>query len=249
VSDPRKPLVEVDGVTLQYETADAVIVGVYRVSFQVMPGERFMILGRSGCGKSTLLKAVGGYLNPVEGEIRLAGKRVVGPGPDRMVVWQDADQLLPWKSVRDNVAWPMRLNGVAKREADARADEYLAMVDLTRAADQLPHELSGGMKMRAAIARGLALRPAVLLMDEPFAALDALTRARMQDEMIRLQETTGATVLFVTHDIAEAAKLGTRVLVLSPHPGQVLANLDVGRFRDEDELADTIQGLIRETAA
>ena len=237
-------LLQVRDVTLQYETDDAVVLACYRVSFAVQAGERFMILGRSGCGKSTLLKAIGGFLKPAEGEIRLDGVTVAGPGPDRMIVWQDTDQLLPWKTVRQNVLYPMQINRVPAREARERADRFLKLVDLEHAADQHPHELSGGMKMRVAIARGLAMNPAMLLLDEPFAALDALTRTRLQDELLRLQAETGVTILFVTHDIAEAAKLGTRVLVLSPHPGQVLANLDAARFESREALAQTISVLI-----
>jgi len=243
-----QPLLEVEAATIQYESEAAVVVAIHQVSFSVRKGERFVILGRSGCGKSTLLKAIGGYLTPVEGRITLHGKPIGSAGPDRMVVWQDPDQLLPWKTVRENVVYPLTLTGVSKAEARERADAFIAMVDLTRAADQYPHQLSGGMKMRVAVARGLAMKPAVLLMDEPFAALDALTRHRMQDELLRLQAETGATVVFVTHDIAEACKLATRILVLSPHPGQVKANLDVGRFVSREALAQTVGSLIHEGA-
>ncbi|HEX2590798.1 MAG TPA: ABC transporter ATP-binding protein [Rhizomicrobium sp.] len=240
------PLLKVDGATIQYETDDSVVVAVWRVSFSVQKGERLMILGRSGCGKSTLLKAIGGYLLPVEGSIALAGVPVSRPGPDRMIVWQDTDQLLPWKTARQNVLYPMRLNGVSAAEARDRADTFIEMVGLTRAAEQYPHQLSGGMKMRVAVARGLAMKPAILLMDEPFAALDALTRQHMQEELLRLQQETGATVIFVTHDIAEAAALGTRVIVMSPFPGQIKANLDVSRFASHEELAATINRVVHD---
>ena len=235
MTDSVKPLVEVDEVTLQYETADAVIVGVYRVSFQVMAGERFMILGRSGCGKSTLLKAVGGYLTPAEGEIRLAGKRVSGPGPDRMVVWQDADQLLPWKTVLGNVLFPLLVNRrMPKAEATEHARSLLAKVNLSRFENIYPHMLSGGMKQRVAIARALAMEPKVLLMDEPFAALDALTRRKMQEELKALWDDVGFTVLFVTHSIEEALLVGSRILVLSPHPGRVKAELNADHLGFSD---------------
>lgn len=239
-----QPLLQVQGATIVYETDLARVVAVWRASFDVQRGERLMVLGRSGCGKSTLLKAIGGYLKPSEGVIALEGVPITAPGPDRMVVWQDTDQLLPWKTVRQNVMYPMLLNGVPRAEAHARAQDFIAMVDLERAADHYPHQLSGGMKMRVAVARGLAMRPAILLMDEPFAALDALTRGRLQDELVRLQEETAATVLFVTHDIAEAARLGTRVIVMSPHPGQIKANLEVSRFASREDLAATISGII-----
>jgi NitT/TauT family transport system ATP-binding protein len=242
----NEPLLKVERATIQYETDEAVVVAVWRVSFTVKRSERLMILGRSGCGKSTLLKAIGGYLKPVEGSIALDGVPVTRPGPDRMIVWQDTDQLLPWKTVRENVLYPMRLNGIARDEARARADQFIAKVDLARAADQYPHQLSGGMKMRVAVARGLAMNPAILLMDEPFAALDALTRQRMQEELLGLQKETGATIVFVTHDIAEAALLGTRVIVMSPFPGQIKANLDVSRFAGQDALATTISTVIHD---
>ncbi len=239
-------LLTVERATIQYETDDAVVVAVWRASFAVEHGERLMILGRSGCGKSTLLKAIGGYLIPVEGRIALEGCTVSRPGPDRMIVWQDTDQLLPWKTVRQNVLYPMRLNGVARDEAGARADRFIEMVGLTRAAEQYPHQLSGGMKMRVAVARGLAMKPAVLLMDEPFAALDALTRQTMQQELLRLQQETGSTIIFVTHDIAEAALLGTRVIVMSPFPGQIKANLDCARFASRDELIRTVDAVVHD---
>ena len=239
----------VTDASISYETAHAITVAVHRISFEVARGERLMVLGRSGCGKSTLLKAIGGYLKPSEGSITLEGKSISRPGPDRMIVWQDTDQLLPWKTVRQNVMYPMLLNGIARSEAKSRADEFIAKVDLIRAADQYPHQLSGGMKMRVAVARGLAMRPAILLMDEPFGALDALTRGRLQDELLRLVADSGATLLFVTHDIAEAVKLGSRILVLSPHPGQLIADIQAGDFANKAELTDKIAGMIREEHA
>ena len=245
-----RPLLDVIDVTLQYRTADRVVTATRGVSFSVDQSDRFVILGPSGCGKSTLLKAVAGFVAPVQGRILLSGAPVTRPGPDRVVVFQEFDQLLPWKTVLQNVTFALTASGrLQSREADERARHYLEMVRLTSFAGSFPHTLSGGMKQRVAIARAMAMEPRILLMDEPFAALDALTRARLQDELVRLQEKTAATVLFVTHDIAEAAKLGTRVLVLSPHPGQVLAELDPARFSDRAALAETVQGLIRETAA
>ena len=220
------PLLDVNGVTLQYKTPNVIVTATYRVDFQILRGDRFVLLGPSGCGKSTLLKAVGGYLAPTEGTMRLNGQLITHPGPDRMMVFQEFDQLLPWKTVRGNVRFALeasrRLN---KREADERAMHYIDKVNLTKFADSYPHTLSGGMKQRVAIARGMAMEPDILLMDEPFAALDALTRRRMQDELLRLWDDTHFTVLFVTHSIPEAIKIGTRILLLSPHPGQVRAEL------------------------
>ncbi len=221
------PLLDVRGVTLQYKTREHLITATYRVDFSVLRSDRFVLLGPSGCGKSTLLKAVGGYLAPVEGSIRLNGVDVRRPGPDRMMVFQEFDQLLPWKTVRENVVFPLLATGkIAGREALNKANEYIAKVNLAKFADSYPHTLSGGMKQRVAIARGMAMEPEILLMDEPFAALDALTRRKMQDELLQLWDDTRFTVLFVTHSIAEAIKIGNRILLLSPHPGQVKAELD-----------------------
>lgn len=222
------PLVDVRDVSLQYTAGRLSILATYKVSARIFEGDRFVLLGPSGCGKSTLLKAIGGFHKPSEGEIRLRGRKVTEPGPDRMMVFQEFDQLLPWKTVVQNVAFPLIESGKVKnrREADERARHYLAKVNLTKFSDNYPHMLSGGMKQRVAIARGMAMEPDILLMDEPFAALDALTRVKMQDELLELWDDTHFTVLFVTHSIAEAIKIGNRILLLSPHPGQVKAELN-----------------------
>src|SRR5216110_723033 len=225
--DSLQPLLDVRGVTLQYKTKDHLITATYRVDFQVFRSDRFVVLGPSGCGKSTLLKAVGGYMMPVEGEIRLKGRRVTKPGPDRMMVFQEFDQLLPWRTVKQNVMFPLLSIGKFKGcAAEERAMHYIEKVNLAKFEDSFPHTLSGGMKQRVAIARGMAMEPDVLLMDEPFAALDALTRRKMQDELLQLWDDTHFTVLFVTHSIPEAIKIGSRILLLSPHPGQVKAELN-----------------------
>ena len=231
-----EPILDVDGVTLQYKTKEHLITATYRVGFQIFPADRFVLLGPSGCGKSTLLKGVAGYLKPVEGEMRLKGRVITEPGPDRVMVFQEFDQLLPWKTVKQNITFAL-LNGgrcATKAQADEIAREYIHKVKLDRFEDTYPHMLSGGMKQRVAIARGMAMEPDILLMDEPFAALDALTRRQMQEELLQLWEDTHFTVLFVTHSIEEALIVGSRVLVLSPHPGQVKAELNAHHLGHTD---------------
>ena len=183
------PLLAVHGVTLQYRTKEQRLTAVYRVSFNVLPSDRFVILGPSGCGKSTVLKAVGGYIQPVEGRILLNGSVVEKPGPDRVFVFQEFEQLLPWKTVHDNITFALTASGkFQKHEAEDRARHFIEKVNLSGFANSYPHTLSGGMKQRAAIARGMAMEPEILLMDEPFAALDALTRRKMQEELLQLWE-------------------------------------------------------------
>jgi NitT/TauT family transport system ATP-binding protein len=222
-----RPLLEVEGVTLQYRTRDHLVTATYRVSFNVHASDRFVILGPSGCGKSTLLKAVGGYIKPVEGSVALNGTPIHSPGPDRIFVFQEFDQLLPWKTVEENIVFALTASGkLARREAVDRATDFIHKVKLTEFARNFPHTLSGGMKQRAAIARAMAMEPRILLMDEPFAALDALTRTQMQDELLQLWQDTKFTVLFVTHSIPEALRIGSRILLLSAHPGQVKAEVN-----------------------
>jgi NitT/TauT family transport system ATP-binding protein len=222
-----QPLLDVRGVTIQYKTQAHLITATYRVSFNVLQGDRFVVVGPSGCGKSTLLKAIGGYLAPTEGDIKLKGELITKPGPDRIMVFQEFDQLLPWKTVFENVMFPLKTTGTLRgKAAEDRAMHYIEKVNLTEFAHSYPHTLSGGMKQRVAIARGMAMEPDILLMDEPFAALDALTRTRMQDELLGLWDEIRFTVLFVTHSIPEAIKLGSRILLLSPHPGQVKAEIN-----------------------
>jgi sulfonate transport system ATP-binding protein len=222
-------LLEVKGVTLQYKTPRHLVTATYRVDFSVQQGDRYVILGPSGCGKSTLLKSVGGFMPPVEGSIRIRGHEIDGPGPDRMMVFQEFEQLMPWKTVFENVLFPMKVTRkFPAAEAKARAKAVIEKVKLSDFEDAYPHMLSGGMKMRVAIARAMALEPDILLMDEPFAALDALTRRVMQQELLSLWDQLRFTVMFVTHSIEEAIIVGSRILVLSPHPGRVRAELDAG---------------------
>ncbi|MBD8601763.1 ABC transporter ATP-binding protein [Pseudomonas sp. CFBP 8771] len=224
-------LLQVDNVSLEYRTSERVVRATHQVSFEVDRADRFVLLGPSGCGKSTLLKAVAGFIKPSEGQIRLAGERIEEPGPDRIVVFQEFDQLPAWKTVIENVMFPLLASRTLKRaEANERARHYLEKVGLSAFADAYPHTLSGGMKARVAIARALATQPKILLMDEPFAALDALTRRKMQEELLELWQEVRFTLLFVTHSIEEALVVGNRILLLSPHPGRVRAEINSHQF-------------------
>lgn len=239
-----KVLLEVNGATVSYNTKTTRHVANYKVTFNVNHGDRLMLLGHSGCGKSTLLKAIGGYLPLENGEILLSGKPVIEPGPDRMVVWQDSDQLLRWKTVLGNVMFPLVENGIDKEEAEDIAIHYLRKTKLSHALDKYPYQLSGGMKMRVAIARALAMKPKILLMDEPFGALDALTRSELQDELLSISNETHTTIIFVTHDIGEAVKLGTKIVILSQNHGQVKAILNGGQPELENKIERIIRGEI-----
>src|SRR5471030_2020420 len=240
-------LLTVDNVSLEYRTRERIVRATHDVSFDVYGGDRFVLLGPSGCGKSTLLKAVAGFIQPTSGTISLDGQAVRGPGADRIVVFQEFDQLPPWKTVLQNVAFPLRVAKKLKRaEANERALHYLEKVGLASFANAYPHTLSGGMKQRVAIARALAMQPRVLLMDEPFAALDALTRRKMQEELLRLWDDASFTLLFVTHSIEEALIVGNRILLLTPHPGRVRAELNSHQFtKDSSRRNDFQQSVAR----
>lgn len=225
-------LLSVEHVKIGYEVNGEMVVAVGDVSFEVRPGEKIMLLGPSGCGKSTLLKAVAGFLELIDGTITVAGRQTIKPGPDRAVVFQEFDQLFPWRTVRDNIVYPQRVIGRAKDEAGRRADEYLELMHLEPAAQRYPYQLSGGMKQRVAIARALALDPLILLMDEPFGALDAQTRSRLQAELNDVAARTNVTILFVTHSIQEAVYIGHRVVVLGTPPSTVVEVVDVSHLDD-----------------
>jgi NitT/TauT family transport system ATP-binding protein len=220
------PHLRLEQVSLQYTHAGRRLLATYRVDLAVGEGERLVVLGPSGCGKSSLLKAIAGFLKPVEGRISLRGREVHGPGPDRAMVFQEFDQLFPWKTVRQNLLFALAMTGKRGPLALASANRSLDMVGLAKMADDYPHTLSGGMKQRAAIARALAMGSELVLMDEPFAALDPITRKHMQDELLGLWLRARFTMVFVTHSIEEALLLGSRILVLSPRPGQIVEELD-----------------------
>ncbi|MFG2979500.1 ABC transporter ATP-binding protein [Streptomyces sp. NPDC048331] len=190
------------------------------IDLEIEAGEFVVVVGPSGCGKSTLLDLLGGLTRPTSGRILLDGKPITGPGLDRGIVFQQY-ALLPWRTALGNVEFGLEATGVPRRERSARAREFLDLVGLTGFEDRHPHELSGGMRQRVAIARSLAYDPDVLLMDEPFAALDAQTRESLQDELRRIWQRTGKTVVFITHGIEEAVYLGQKVAVMTSRPGRV----------------------------
>ncbi|WP_067708082.1 ABC transporter ATP-binding protein [Nocardia yamanashiensis] len=203
------------------------------ISVDVRAGEFLVLVGPSGSGKSTLLDLLGGLSKPTAGQILLDGAPIAGPGLDRGIVFQQY-ALLPWRTARANIEFGLEAKGVRRPERRRIADEYLELVGLAGFGNRYPHELSGGMKQRVAIARSLAFDPEVLLMDEPFAALDAQTRESLQDELLRIWRTTGKTILFITHGIDEAVYLGQRVAVLTSRPGRVKAVVDIDLDRDGD---------------
>lgn len=208
-------LLEISGLTKNYHDAPDSDDILKNLNLQVEEGEFVCILGPSGCGKTTLIRCIAGF-EDYEGQIAVEGKTVDKPGIDRIMVFQDFNQLFPWKTVRKNIQYPLKINGITdKEELDRIVREHLELVGLADYADFYPHQLSGGMKQRVAIAKGLALNPKIILMDEPFASLDAMTRNKLQAELWRIKEKENATVIFITHNIQEALVLGTRILLLS----------------------------------
>src|SRR5215207_328084 len=231
------PLIEVRDVSLVYDTPAGQVTGVDKANFSIEQSEFLCIVGPSGCGKSTLLNIIAGFLSPTGGEIRIGGKAVTGHGMDRGVVFQDFAQLFPWRTALGNVTFGLEMKGIGKAERDEIALKQLRLVKLEKFARSYPHHLSGGMQQRVAIARALAYNPAVLLMDEPFAALDALTRDDMQRLLAEVWRETRKTVIYVTHNVAEAVFLADRVIVMTPHPGTVKAEVPVRMPRPRDPLS------------
>jgi NitT/TauT family transport system ATP-binding protein len=229
--------IEVRNVSLAYDTPAGRVVGVEGASFDIAQSEFLCLVGPSGCGKTTLLNIIAGFLAPTAGEIRIAGKPVTGHGTDRGIVFQDFAQLFPWRTALGNVTFGLEMKGVGKAEREAIAREQLKLVKLEKFVQSYPHHLSGGMQQRVAIARALAYNPSVLLMDEPFAALDALTRDDMQRLLAEVWRETKKTVVYVTHNVAEAVYLADRVVVMSPHPGTVKAEVPIRLTRPRDPLS------------
>src|ERR1700716_3578559 len=231
------PHIEVSNASLIYDTPAGQVQGVAEVSFAIEASEFVCIVGPSGCGKSTLLNIIAGFLAPTGGEIRIGGKAVTGHGLDRGVVFQDFAQLFPWRTALGNVSFGLEMKGIGKAEREEIARKQLALVKLEKFVLSYPHHLSGGMQQRDPLARALAYNPAVLLMDEPFAALDALTRDDMQRLLAGVWRETRKTVVYVTHNVAEAVYLADRVVVMTPHPGMVKTEVPIRLQRPRDPLS------------
>jgi len=225
-------ILQAEALSKTFETERGPITAVARLSFNVAPGEFVCIVGPSGCGKSTLLQLLGGLLPPSSGQVRLDGVPLVAPPPEISIVFQKPN-LMPWRTVTDNILLPLQIQGVPAAYAQQRIKETLALVGLAEFASAYPKELSGGMEQRIAVARALIQEPRILLLDEPFAALDALMRERLNDEILRLWQRQAFTAIMVTHNIREAVLLADRVLVLSPRPATLSAEftIDLPRSR------------------
>src|SRR5207344_2829120 len=231
------PHIEAANVALIYDTPSGLVPAVEDVSFGIETSEFLCIVGPSGCGKSTLLNIIAGFLSPTAGESRIGGKVVTGHGLDRGIVFQDFAQLFPWRTALGNVTFGLEMKGIGKAEREEIARRQLKLVKLEKFVQSYPHHLSGGMQQRVAIARALAYNPSVLLMDEPFAALDALTRDEMQRLLADVWRETRKTVVYVTHNVAEAVYLADRVVVMTPHPGKVKIELPIALARPRDPLS------------
>jgi len=237
VSAPQTTIVRARGLRKDYGAGAGLVRAVDGVDLDVARGELLAVMGPSGCGKSTLLNIIAGFITPSAGEIRIGGRPVRGYGMDRGIVFQDFAQLFPWRTALGNVTFGLEMKGMPKAERECIAREQLRLVKLEDFARSYPHHLSGGMQQRVAIARALAYNPAVLLMDEPFAALDALTRDDMQRLLADVWRTTRKTVIYVTHNVAEAVYLADRVVVMTPHPGTVKTEVPIRLARPRDPLS------------
>ena len=230
----QETIVEVDGIAMRYEGGVQALKGV---DLKIPSGELTSFLGPSGCGKTTLLKIIAGLLKQTEGEVRIRGKRVTGPGPDRAFVFQDF-ALMPWATVIRNVAFGLELRGVSKEQRFETAARYIAEVGLSGFENSYPHELSGGMRQRVGLARALAVDADILMMDEPFASVDEQTRRKFQEDLLELLAKEKKTVIFVTHSIEEAVYVSDQVVLLSPRPGNVqrIIRTEIDRSKSPDEI-------------
>jgi NitT/TauT family transport system ATP-binding protein len=249
---PLKPAaragsVALNGVGQTYRSSGQDVVAVSELSFEVKPGRFVVLVGPSGCGKSSLLMMMAGLLRPTSGTILISGAPIEVPDPNRVGVVFQEPSLFPWLTAEENVEFPLALRGVPKKDR-AKAEEALQLVGLDGFGKRHPHELSGGMKQRVSIARGLVQDPPVLLMDEPFAALDEQTRMTMGDELLRIWAATGKTIVFVTHSLTEAVYLADEVIVMSPRPGRIVDRLEVSlpRPRTFEMLSGDVFGSLRD---
>jgi sulfonate transport system ATP-binding protein len=242
ISDPQKPLLSLLGVKKRFLTKRHNTTALDRLTLNVLRGEFVCIVGPSGCGKSTLLNIVAGLDAPDDGRALFEGRPIRKPGPERVVVFQEP-ALYPWLNVRANLEFGLKIKGVNGRARRDCADRYIDLVNLRRFERAYVHELSGGMKQRVQLARALAVEPTVLLMDEPFAALDAQTRDALQQELQEIWARTGTTILFVTHNVREAVILGDRVLVMTPAPGRIKEEVCVGLPRPRSPDAYSVADL------
>jgi NitT/TauT family transport system ATP-binding protein len=222
-----------ENVTKTFGRSGGEFVAIGGVSLEIAEKQFVAVVGPSGCGKTTLLRMAAGLETPSSGRVTVAGRPVAGPGPDRAVVFQQF-ALFPWKTVRENIAFGLKCRGESAAAREEAVQRYLALMGLEGTADSYPHQLSGGMQQRVAIARSYAIDPSVLLMDEPFGALDAQTRIMMQEELVRLARTNPRTVLFITHSDEEAVYLADRVVVMGRNPGRVVAVVDIDETRRRD---------------
>ena len=242
------PKIQLQEVSLSYQAdAGSELLALDRIDLDVHPGEFLCIVGPSGCGKSTLLHLIAGLQKPTSGRIAMDGDSVTAPGTDRILIFQEHG-LFPWLTVGQNVEFGMKMKGLSKAEREDRTRHYLRLVHLSQFKDSRPHQLSGGMRQRVALARALATEPDVLLMDEPFAALDAQTRDMLHDELEKIWAETGRTIIFVTHNVREAVRLGDRVALMSFRPGRVkkefLVDLPRPRHLEEVEVARTAREIL-----
>ncbi len=231
----RPTLLEVDQLGREFRTDDGRVVALDGISFRAHHRELICLIGSSGCGKSTLIRIVAGLDTPTGGRVLLDGREVRAPGRDRGMVFQGYT-LFPWRTVLENVRFGLELDGHPRRRAESEAREWIELVGLSGFSNAYPHQLSGGMKQRVAIARALANHPRILLMDEPFGALDAQTRAQMQSHLLQIWRQVDVTIVFVTHDLEEAIYLADRIVVLGAHPGRILDTVEVPVPRPRDPL-------------
>jgi ABC-type nitrate/sulfonate/bicarbonate transport system ATPase subunit len=244
----RTDIIEIDGVSKEYRRQNDVLQVLQNLTLSIRSGEFVSIVGASGCGKSTLLRLLIGLDGEYTGEVRVDGRRVTGTSLDRGIVFQD-HRLFPWLTVEQNVGLGLENSPLSTEQKRKSIREHIELVGLAGFESAFPHQLSGGMAQRAAIARGLINQPKILLLDEPFGALDALTRSTLQAELQRIWQTAGITMILVTHDVEEAVYLGDRVVVMQPRPGRIRRVLDVGVAHPRDrndptlkEIAEKVRG-------